>query len=352
MIGSWVRSTGIKDVIRKLALSDCSVLFTGETGVGKGALARLIASNSSRKEKAFIELNCASIPDTLIESILFGHVKGSFTSADKDHVGYFEEANYGTIFLDEIAETTPFFQAKLLKVLDDKVIRRIGGKKDIHIDVRVMAATNKDLLSEVRKGNFREDLYYRIKVYEMQIPPLHQRLDDIPLLVKHFIEKISLLYDKTVSDVAPETMQILLKHRWSGNVRELKSAIESAIVMSSTNILTPNNLPNDIIYQGPHHIGVSKHSQCFDMDLRENEEGLKTEEIAKIQHNQIDWLFEQPYSQVCNYIYMKYLIHLLSVTKGNIKLVAKKSKLDRKTIYKKIKEFGLDINDFRKLNLH
>jgi two-component system response regulator PilR (NtrC family) len=240
------QSHAMQNVIKKvkrISAVDTTVLITGETGVGKDMIATLIASNSERKNNRFVAVNCGSIPETLLESMLFGHKKGSFTGAIRDQIGFFEEANGGTIFLDEISETTLAFQTKLLRVLENRTIRKVGDKYDININVRILTATNKDLASEVQKKRFREDLYYRLNVIEIYIPPLRERVEDIELLADHFIKDFAEKYKKPLYSISKETIDILLRHHWKGNIRELKNVIEHAVVMATHDTLLPIDLP-------------------------------------------------------------------------------------------------------------
>jgi two-component system, NtrC family, nitrogen regulation response regulator NtrX len=222
---------GITEIINKVAPLDTRVLITGENGTGKELVARAIHTNSTRKDKPFIEVNCAAIPNELIESELFGHEKGSFTGAVQQRMGKFEMANKGTIFLDEIGDMSQQAQAKVLRVIEDCKLERVGGTRKIEVDVRIIAATNKNLREEIEKGNFREDLYHRLNVIPLQIPPLRERAEDIPELVEHFAEDITNRHKKPSVKFSPDAMQYLQSLQYTGNVRELRNIIERIIIL-------------------------------------------------------------------------------------------------------------------------
>ncbi|MEQ8879508.1 MAG: sigma-54 dependent transcriptional regulator, partial [Cyclobacteriaceae bacterium] len=226
----------IKETIEKVAPTDARVLITGENGTGKELVAHWLHAKSPRSSVPLIEVNCAAIPSELIESELFGHEKGSFTSAHKQRIGKFELANNGTIFLDEIGDMSLSAQAKVLRALQEHKITRVGGEKSIKVDVRVLAATNKDLKKEIQEGNFREDLYHRLSVMIIQVPPLRERKDDIPLLIEHFMGLISAEYGSAPKKIAKDAIDELTNYAWSGNIRELRNIIERLIIMSDNEI--------------------------------------------------------------------------------------------------------------------
>lgn len=236
----------IFDVIKKVSQYKSTVLITGESGTGKELVARALHFNSDRSQSPFIAVNCGAIPENLLESELFGHAKGAFTDAIRTKKGLFEEADGGTLFLDEIGELPSQLQVKLLRVLQDGEIRRIGESKPIQIDVRIVAATVKDLSKEVNEGRFREDLFYRLNVLPIHIPPLRERKEDIPLLIQHFIGKYNRAMNKNVVDVDHRVMDTLINYKWYGNVRELENTIERAIVLSEKNNIELENLPVEI----------------------------------------------------------------------------------------------------------
>lgn len=236
MIGSSASLSRVKDMISKVAGTDARVLITGPNGSGKELVARSLHQLSERNAMPYIEVNCAAIPSELIESELFGHEKGSFTSAVKQHKGKFEQADGGTLFLDEIGDMSLAAQAKVLRVLQEKKLSRVGSDKDIEVDVRVLAATNKDLRKEIENGNFREDLYHRLSVIVIQVPGLDERKEDIPELVDYFISQICAETDMERKVVEPEAMALLLAKSWSGNIRELRNVVERLLILSGEKI--------------------------------------------------------------------------------------------------------------------
>jgi two-component system response regulator AtoC len=223
----------IKEMIDQVANTDVTVFIQGESGVGKEVVARSIHLNSLRRDKPFVKVNCAALPSELLESELFGYEKGAFTGAYRQKPGKFELANGGTIFLDEIVEISPALQAKLLQVLQDREFSRLGGKKDVRVDVRVLAATNKNIEEAVNSGRFREDLYYRLNVVNVTIPPLRDRKEEIPIFVEYFLDKFGKKYRKTAKSLSDQMMKVFLQHQWSGNVRELENVIQRIIVMGN-----------------------------------------------------------------------------------------------------------------------
>ena len=232
IVGQSESMQKVFDVVRKVADAKSNVLIFGESGTGKELVARAIHYNSARSPMPFVAVKCSAVPETLLESELFGHMKGSFTGAMANKAGLFEVANGGTIFLDEIGDTTPTIQVKLLRVIQEREFRRVGGTQDVKVDVRIVAATNKDLEKAVADGSFREDLYYRLDVIPIRLPPLRLRTGDIPLLVKHFLEKFSQESGKPAPVLTSEAMHVLLGHEWRGNVRELENLIERVVAFS------------------------------------------------------------------------------------------------------------------------
>jgi DNA-binding NtrC family response regulator len=228
---------------KKIADTKSNVLILGETGTGKELFARVIHNNSARRDMPFIPINCSVIPENLLESELFGHIKGAFTGAIASKKGLFEEADGGTIFLDEIGDITPYFQIKLLRVLEDQMIRPVGSNKALKIDVRLIVATNKDLEICVREHTFREDLYYRVNTITLQLPSLRERKTDIAILARHFLGIYAAEFQKNVSDISEEAISLMTKSGWPGNVRELQNVIERAILIAETPTIKPANLP-------------------------------------------------------------------------------------------------------------
>lgn len=243
MIGESAPIIKIKETIEKVAPTDARVLITGENGSGKELVARWIHEKSNRNEGQLVEVNCAAIPGELIESELFGHEKGSFTSAIKQRIGKFEQANGGTLFLDEIGDMSLSAQAKVLRALQEGKITRVGGEKEINVDVRVIAATNKDLFKEVENKNFRLDLYHRLSVILIHVPSLNERREDIPLLVNRFLKDIAEDYGQAKKEIHPSAIEALQSHNWTGNIRELRNVVERLIILSGK-IITEQDVKN------------------------------------------------------------------------------------------------------------
>ena len=237
IVGKSPKIISLKEEITKAAASQSRVIIYGESGTGKELVARMLHTASDRRNNNFIEVNCAAIPNELIESELFGHEKGSFTGAFERKKGKFELADEGTLFLDEIGDMSPAAQAKVLRIIETQEFLRVGGSKNIKVDVRIIAATNKALQDEIKKGNFREDLYFRLNVIPIYVPPLRERKDDIPLLVEHFLNSFARQYGKKIKEVSKATSLALMAYDWPGNVRELKNTIERLVIMSQTNLI-------------------------------------------------------------------------------------------------------------------
>src|SRR5579871_814272 len=238
------KMTELMNFVEKVAASEATtILIQGESGTGKDLVAKTIHYESSRQDGPFVAINCSAIPETLMEAELFGHEKGAFTDAKQMKKGLFETANGGTLFLDEIGELSPLLQAKLLRVLEDQVIRRVGGVRDMQVDVRVVAASNRDLEREVKEGRFREDLYYRLAIISVYLPPLRERKEDVLPLVKFFLEHYNRKFRRSVKGITDATRRLLLSHNWPGNVRELKNCIERAMILEEEQILRPVYLP-------------------------------------------------------------------------------------------------------------
>jgi two-component system response regulator HydG len=243
IIGQSLVMQEMLDLVEQVASSSAAVLLTGESGTGKELVARALHQGSLRASNAFVAINCAAIPDTLLESELFGYERGAFTGATSRKEGRFERAHKGTLFLDEIGEMAPHVQVKLLRALQDGEIERLGGTKTIQVDCRIVAATNRDLVEAVRRERFREDLYYRLNVITIDLPPLRERLDDVALLAHRFLDIYAKKNDKKVDGVTPNALELLSNYTWPGNVRELENVIERAIVLCKDNMITVDNLP-------------------------------------------------------------------------------------------------------------
>jgi two-component system, NtrC family, response regulator PilR len=258
MIGHSAKMRAIFDMIMTVAPQSSRVLITGETGTGKELVARAIHENSSRKDEPFITLNCGAFPETLLESELFGYVKGAFTGANENRQGLFRAANGGTLFLDEIGNMSLPMQVKLFRVLQEGKVRPVGSSEEFEVDVRVIAATNKDLDKAIAAGEFREDLYYRLSVIPIQLPALSERREDIPLLARAFLERFRKTMEKPIEGISPQAMALLESYDWPGNVRELENTMERSVALEIGNIVSVNVLPEKIQHQGPHENRVTE----------------------------------------------------------------------------------------------
>ena len=301
ILGKNSRMEEIYELISDISNTDSTVLIQGESGTGKELIARAIHFNSHRKTKPFVVANCSAYAQNLLESELFGHEKGAFTGAIRRKIGRFELAHGGTIFLDEIGEVSPPTQILLLRVLQDHRFERVGGEETLEVDVRVIAATNKNLMEEMRKGTFREDLYYRLNVIPIFVPPLRERKDDIPLLTSYFLQKFSREKGKEVTSVGSEVMELFLAHSWPGNVRELENVIEHASILAKKDKILPKDLPQYLL-QKP-----LPNQQLF--SLKDHERDL--------------------------------ILKALEETKWNKHQASKKLKITRSTLYGKMKRYGL-----------
>ena len=295
----------IFEKIRRVAPTESSVLISGESGTGKELVARAIHANSNRKGMKFVAVDCSALVETLLESELFGHVKGSFTGAHQTKHGLFELANHGTFFFDEITNLSLKIQAKLLRVIQEREFMKVGDQHRIQLDVRIIAASNTPLSEAIRNGTFREDLFYRLSVVPLELPPLRQRKEDIPLLIKHFLEKLSHKMKKPPPEISPEAVDVLKKYPWPGNVRELEHAIERIIILEDADIIQERNLPSYIIQQ-------QGDVQIFP------EDPITLEELEK-----------------------KYIAFVLKKAKGKKIEAARILGINRKTLSAKINKYGL-----------
>lgn len=250
IIGKSKRMMEIFSLIEKIAATDSTVIVNGESGTGKELAARAIHLISRYQERPFVSINCGAVPDSLLESELFGHMRGSFTGAVADKKGMFEVAEGGVLFLDEVGEMSPMTQVKLLRALQDKKIRRVGGTEEIPVDIRIIAATNQDLKRKIEEGKFREDLFYRLNVLSLVMPPLRKRKEDLPLLVSHFIKKYCQEMGRKTKRIAPEVMNVFESYPWPGNVRELENVIERVVAIEEREIITRDSLPEELL--APH----------------------------------------------------------------------------------------------------
>jgi DNA-binding NtrC family response regulator len=271
IVGESKNMKAVMEVVRKVTPTSVTVLIQGESGTGKELIARAVHYNSPRKTCPFTAINCAAIPENLIESELFGYEPGAFTGATHRKIGIFESTDKGTLFLDEIGDLPPLMQTKILRVLQDKEIRRIGGKDSIKVDVRIIAATNKDLEREVVKGGFREDLYYRLKVVTVGLPPLRDRKEDVQSLVKFFIDKYNNEFGKRIKGISDSSIKALMDYHWPGNIRQLESVIERAVLMSDTDMINLDDIKGEL--RLPTDRGI--------LDIEIPDEGINFEELEK-----------------------------------------------------------------------
>jgi len=263
ILGKSQAIQGILQLIEKVSPLDTRILISGENGTGKELVARAIHNKSLRKDKSFVEVNCAAIPNELIESELFGHEKGSFTGAVQQRIGKFELANKGTIFLDEVGDMSPQAQAKVLRVIEDGKLERVGGAKKIEVDVRIISATNKNLIEEISKEKFREDLYHRLNVIPINIPPLRERMEDIPIFVNHFSNEVTTKYKKPPVSFDDESIKFLQSMQWTGNVRELRNAVERIIIITDKRQITKKNVESLFVIGKANFIDLIDQSNSF-----------------------------------------------------------------------------------------
>ena len=290
IIGRSPAMIRLLETTARAASSDATVLITGESGTGKEMIAGAIHFNSPRKDHPFIKMNCAAISEGLLESELFGHEKGSFTGALRRREGRFKQAHGGSLFLDEVSEMPLAMQVKLLRVLQEREITRVGGEEVIPVDVRIIAATNKDLPTLIKIARFREDLYYRLNVINLSVPPLRERAEDIPVLAEHFLKMFAIKNNKPLKGFTPQAMDRLIKHPWPGNVREMMNTVESAVVLSSSTFLTDGDIPifRDESYNAPQEIGAANAISLDEMErltilkTLESVQGNKSEAARKL----------------------------------------------------------------------
>jgi len=325
-VGGAKSMQGVFKLIGQLAASDVTALITGESGTGKELAARAIYHHSNRSTQPFLAVNCAAIPEQLLESELFGHEKGSFTGATNQRVGKFEQCNKGTIFLDEIGDMTPATQTKILRVLQSGTFERVGGNQPIHVDVRVIAATNKPLEAAVAAKQFREDLFYRLNVVRIHIPPLRDRRDDIPLLVNYFLKKISREQQQQPKSVAANVIKMLEKHHWPGNVRELENAIRRAGVMAKSGAILTGDLPPEIVGS------TASVSAAGDAAVTD---------AAALARQLFQMVRRDPKLKVIPAVERELVIQALKETNNNQVHAAKMLGITRATLRKRIDKFGI-----------
>ena len=327
IVGESVKLEKVYNLVMKTADSPSTVLITGESGTGKELIAKAIHENSSRVKKPFIKVNCAAIPETLIESELFGHEKGAFTGAVTAKPGRFELADGGTLFLDEIGEISKEIQVKLLRVLQEKVIERVGGIRPVTVDFRLITATNKDLAEEVKSGNFRNDLYYRLNVVPVHLPPLRDRREDIPLLVEHFISNYRDKLNRPVSGVSEPALQSLQSYDWPGNIRELENVIERAV------LLTDNT---ELQVQDFQMLGDEESL----LDVRTEAQVLSLEE-EKQPSSLVGRALKEVVKETTEKVEKEMIREVLEEHNGNVTHAAKALQISRKSLQQKMKEYGL-----------
>ena len=313
IIGKSQPMKELVDMLAMVAPSEATVLITGDSGTGKELIAKSVHHNSPRREEPLIIVNCAAITESLLESELFGHEKGAFTGADKRREGRFMQANKGTIFLDEIGETSASMQAKLLRAIQEREIQRVGGEEALKVDVRIIAATNRDLRQEVEDGTFREDLFYRLNVVTLNVPPLSERQDDIPLLVQHFLDKFGKKNRKSVKGLSPLAMDMLLKYRWPGNVRELENVIERAVILLAGDFITEKEFPSTV---------TEPYSE-------------KRNWAEPVKH-------PSPVNRPLEEVEKEAILATFEACQGNKSETARKLGINRKTLHNKLKEYGVD----------
>ena len=315
----------VREIIEQVADTDITVLVRGESGTGKELVARTLHRLSSRRDKPFVKVNCAALPSELLESELFGFEKGAFTGAQKRKLGKFEYANHGTIFLDEIGEMSPALQAKLLQVLQDGEFSRLGGESDVQVDTRILAATNRNLEDAVAKGEFREDLYYRLNVVTVQLPPLRERTGAIPLLVVHFLRRFGEEYKKEVKPLSPETMEIFMRYHWPGNVRELENMVRRMIVLGSEQTVLPEIALREAPRASEDESGGFLDLDSVGAELR-NGRGIDLKSISK---------------QAARVAEKRVIGKVLQQTRWNRKEAAERLQISYKALLYKMKENGL-----------
>src|SRR5436190_6882608 len=282
LIGQSPAMRRVMDLVEKVAPSKASVVITGQSGTGKEMVARAIHQLSPRREKPFIAINCSAIPASLIESEMFGHERGAFTGADQRRLGAWELADGGTLFLDEIGEIPVELQAKFLRVLEEERLRRLGGKSEITVDVRVISATNRDLKEEIKAQRFREDLYFRLNVFHINLAPLKERRDDIPVLVQHFIDKFGKEGGKKLQGISPQALKVISDYGWPGNIRELRNTLERAVILCGTGLIEPEHLPSELAAGG----GESAYLKLpYGLPLREVEKEYILATLTRLANN-------------------------------------------------------------------
>ena len=305
--------------VKLVAATDVTVLILGETGTGKELIAKAIHYNSPRKDKPFIVVNCSALPETLLESELFGHEKNAFTGAVRQRIGRFEEADGGTVFLDEIGDVPMHIQTRLLRVLQEKELQRIGGNQTINTDVRVVAATNRDLTAMRAQAQFRDDLFFRLNEFPINLPPLRSRIDDIPLLAQHFLDKYAKLTEGRVTSIAPSVLASMMQYEWQGNIRELENLVKRALVTCPGDVIQTMDIPG----------------------------GTETERSQQPAQPDESTPFRDYMKIIIQNAETAFLKKMLARHNGNVSAIAELMDVDRKTVYRKIEEYGIDLTSYR-----
>jgi two-component system, NtrC family, response regulator HydG len=335
LIGSSTEMKRIFTLIDKLALVDTSVLIRGESGTGKELVARAIHMNGPRKDERFVAVNCSAIPESLIESEFFGHEKGAFTGADGRKIGKFQYADGGTLFLDEIGDISPALQVKLLRALQEQKFTPVGANREIEVNVRIVAATNRNLEEMIKKGGFREDLFYRLNVLPIFLPPLRDRKDDVPCLVEHFLEKFNSTYGTKITGLSPDAKELLLRYNWPGNIRELENVIEHAFVIESGSSISAASLPDSIRglsrSVGKSAVASDNFGQKSDGDNAGFAIDLKNLDFQSQKEE-----FEK-----------HFIISALKIFNGRINQTALHANIPKKTLLRKLEKYGLTAKDYQ-----
>jgi len=325
--------------IGRVAGQDVTVLILGESGTGKEVVARAIYQYSKRADRPFLAINCAAIPETLLESELFGHEKGSFTGADRKRIGKFEQCDGGTLFMDEIGDMTPLTQTKVLRVLQDQQFERVGGTEMVQTNVRLIAATNRNLTEMMEKETFRSDLYYRLNVYTIRLPPLRERDGDLPLLIQHFLKRFSKELGKIVAEVSPHAMSMLTTYTWPGNLRELQSALKHAVVEATGPVLLPEFLPETIRGKGKPALSTGGRTLTDS-----NAESLTETGLVQFIQQRIQSGTETLYDDIIQRVERIMLLELLKTVDGNISRASATLGISRSTLRVKLAALGLNLD--------
>ena len=333
LVGNCAAMQEVYRQIGRVAGQDVTVLILGESGTGKEVVARAIYQYSKRAERSFLAINCAAIPENLLESELFGHEKGSYTGAERRRIGKFEQCEGGTLFLDEIGDMTPLTQTKVLRVLQDQQFERVGGNEMVRTNVRLIAATNRNLAEMMESGTFRSDLYYRLNVYTIHLPPLREREGDLPLLIHYFLKRFSRELEKNVVQISPESMQLLTRYTWPGNLRELQSVLKHAVVEAAGPVILPAFLPDSV--RGPAPTVAPSKSMA---------EGGSEDELIRFIHERIRTGTESLYDDVIQRVERTLLTELLHQVEGNISRASTILGISRSTLRIKLAALGINLD--------